>query len=294
MVDREAEDLERFVRERLSKAAGQSTDGAQMVSMLREWFQQQQKNEAVTNEDIAQKTNQLLGRFVVQLYENADRSTMYKLVPEVQSVSMRTISHDSRQVLQLIQAEGMQGIGKNSIGRKLSGIRSEKVDVILKELIEKHLVHIVKSPRHRQKMFLAFGVAAGPELVGNVFYVEGGSVYDKELVESLSKTVLLFLSKNSLSSLQQILDFVSTPDVFSVKFSPEDLLRLIRTLVYDGKVEETLMPNGDTHYHSVHGDLPVPGFYYTPCYNCPLLSVCDVSGAVSPLSCPYMKNWIQW
>lgn len=55
-----------------------------------------------------------------------------------------------------------------------------------------------------------------------------------------------------------------------VKLSVEDLEMILNTLVYDGKVERILSPDGNNLYRAIQPLLNPPGLIKTPCGVCPV------------------------
>lgn len=80
--------------------------------------------------------------------------------------------------------------------------------------------------------------------------------------------------------------------LFKVALSEEDIRTILDTLLYDGKVERRVVPIGGGYiYRAAERLVDSAGLVCLPCGVCPVMSSCNLKGEVSPLSCPYLKDW---
>jgi DNA-directed RNA polymerase III subunit RPC6 len=85
----------------------------------------------------------------------------------------------------------------------------------------------------------------------------------------------------------------------------EDIETILNTLVYDGKVERSIMAASASFssneqlnmYRAVDPVLPAArgsGIVRMPCGTCSLIENCYEDGPINPKSCVYMKQWLDF
>lgn len=79
---------------------------------------------------------------------------------------------------------------------------------------------------------------------------------------------------------------------FQITLDVEDVITILNTLVYDGKAESSLYPDGSHVFRSIEPLIPVSGIVQVPCGVCPLIYKCSSSGLVTPHDCTYMNEWL--
>ena len=109
------------------------------------------------------------------------------------------------------------------------------------------------------------------------------------------------------ATLEDVCDFVRATKLSHVELGQEEVLQIVNTLVYDGKVDaieefgdEEYDPDGDDWDGDVlvvytPASLPIPessAFTAVPCGVCPVFTECTPGGLVSPETCEYMKEWL--
>ena len=122
--------------------------------------------------------------------------------------------------------------------------------------------------------------------------------------------------------MEDVCDFVKQTKLSHVELGQEEVLQIVNTLVYDGKVdahEELELdkerdPDDPTGEHGDDDDddldymenvivvyrpasLPIPktsAFTAVPCGVCPVFQECAPGGLVSPETCQYMQDWLSF
>lgn len=79
---------------------------------------------------------------------------------------------------------------------------------------------------------------------------------------------------------------------FQVQLDVEDVITILNTLVYDGKAESSVYPDGSKVYRAIEPLIPAPGLVQVPCGVCPLIYKCASTGLITPQDCNYMKEWL--
>lgn len=80
--------------------------------------------------------------------------------------------------------------------------------------------------------------------------------------------------------------------ILQVKLEVEDVITILNTLVYDGKAESSVYPDGSKVYRAIETLIPPPGLVQVPCGVCPLIHKCCSTGLVTPQDCVYMAEWL--
>lgn len=72
----------------------------------------------------------------------------------------------------------------------------------------------------------------------------------------------------------------------------EDVITILNTVVYDGKAESTVYPDGSRVYRAIETLIAPPGLVQVPCGVCPLIHKCSSTGLITPKDCTYMAEWL--
>ena len=96
-------------------------------------------------------------------------------------------------------------------------------------------------------------------------------------------------------------DFVRNTRLSKVDLGVEEVLQIVNTLVYDGKVDahESRRDNGAPYPEGTvfytPAALPLQehsDFTLVPCGICPVASDCHEGGVISPATCVYFDSWL--
>uniref|UniRef100_A0A3B4AZX6 DNA-directed RNA polymerase III subunit RPC6 n=1 Tax=Periophthalmus magnuspinnatus TaxID=409849 RepID=A0A3B4AZX6_9GOBI len=92
--------------------------------------------------------------------------------------------------------------------------------------------------------------------------------------------------------------------VSQVDLSMEDIETILNTLIYDGKVEMTVIVAKEGTAGSVDGQMKLyrgvnsitapTGLVKTPCGLCPVFDDCHDGGEISPSTCIYLSEWLDF
>lgn len=140
---------------------------------------------------------------------------------------------------------------------------------------------------------------------------------------NVSKSMDPLSRKNaSTATTKEIREFIKNLGISKVDLSLEDIETILNTLVFDGKAERSLamgqssstasgdkvylyravnqlLPSYDEHGKCVDGNLSTTGicgtnFVRVPCGICPVIDNCHDDGPISPRTCVYMKEWLEF
>ena len=107
----------------------------------------------------------------------------------------------------------------------------------------------------------------------------------------------------SRRSADMMCDFVRNTKLSKVELGVEEVLQIVNTLVYDGKVDahESRRDNGAPYPEGTvfytPAALPLQehsDFTMVPCGICPVAGDCHEGGVISPASCVYYDTWLRF
>ncbi|XP_059561439.1 DNA-directed RNA polymerase III subunit RPC6 isoform X5 [Myotis daubentonii] len=184
---------------------------------------------------------------------------------------MKGSDNQEKLVYQIIEDAGNKGIWSRDIRYK-SNLPLTEINKILKNLESKKLIKAVKS------------VAA-------------------ETARE-SKQNPMIQRNSSFASSHEVWKYICELGISKVELSMEDIETILNTLIYDGKVEMTIIAakegtvgSVDGHmklYRAVNPIIPPTGLVRTPCGLCPVFDDCHEGGEISPSNCIYMTEWLEF
>jgi DNA-directed RNA polymerase III subunit RPC6 len=223
-------------------------------------------------------------------------------------------------VYQIIQQSGNTGIWTKELKQK-SNLPQTQIGKIFKSLEARKLIKAVKHvAQQNRKVYMLYELEPSREITGGAWYTE--HEYDAEFIHVLREQCVKFILARGKVTLEDVCDFVKQTKLSHVDLGQEEVLQIVNTLVYDGKVdahEELELdkerdPDDPAGEHGGDDDddldymenvivvyrpasLPIPessAFTAVPCGVCPVFQECAPGGLVSPETCQYMKDWLSF
>ena len=219
-------------------------------------------------------------------------------------------------VYQIIEGAGNKGIWIRDIKIR-SNLVQTHISKILKKLESKKLIKSVKSVQaSKKKMYMLYDMTPDDSLTGGAFYSD--QEFESEFVDMLNQQCLKFLQQKafkaranhsdpiaqasaSLCSTQEVHSFITQLGISNVKLTLDNIRMILDTLIYDGRAEVQvtsghLHAGGDVQrlYRVAKSVIGSTGFSRIPCGICPVINHCQDGGAISPVSCVYMKEWLKF
>jgi len=243
-------------------------------------------------------------------------SLLYKLKDKSLVDGLKNADNQEKVIYQIIAAAGNKGIWVRDIRFK-SNLLLAQVNKILKNLEGKKLVKSVKSvAAAKKKVYMLFDLEPDRSVTGGSWYSDQD--FESEFVQVLHQQCLKFLKQKisialkmhpndpaalkngSFVSSREMWNFINELGISKVKLSVEDIEMILETLIYDGKVEKSVIACAESTsasgqmniYRSVEPLVPVSPVMHTPCGICPVFHSCRPGGAISPQTCVYMKDWL--
>ena len=210
---------------------------------------------------------------------------------------------------QIIQSSGNTGIWTKELKQK-SNLPLPQMTKIFKALEMRKLIKGVKHvAQQNRKVYMLYELEPSREITGGAWYTE--HEYDAEFINVLRDQCVKFILLKKRVTLDDVCDFVRATKLSHVELGQEEVLQIVNTLVYDGKVDaieefgdEEYDPDGDDYGDDgdvlvvyTPASLPIPessAFTAVPCGVCPVFAECQPGGLVSPETCEYMKEWLSF
>jgi len=269
--------------------------------------------------DRAVAINRLLSQRKLQIFKDGE-SLVYKEVKQDEAVKFKGLSSEDLLVYQIIQQSGNTGIWTKELKQK-SNLPQTQIGKIFKSLEARKLIKAVKHvAQQNRKVYMLYELEPSREITGGAWYTE--HEYDAEFIHVLREQCVKFILARGKVTLEDVCDFVKQTKLSHVELGQEEVLQIVNTLVYDGKVdahEELELdkerdPDDPAGEHGGDDDddldymenvivvyrpasLPIPessAFTAVPCGVCPVFQECAPGGLVSPETCQYMKDWLSF
>jgi DNA-directed RNA polymerase III subunit RPC6 len=269
--------------------------------------------------DRAVAINRLLSQRKLQIFKDGD-ALVYKEVKQDEAVKFKGLSSEDLLVYQIIQQSGNTGIWTKELKQK-SNLPQTQIGKIFKSLEARKLIKAVKHvAQQNRKVYMLYELEPSREITGGAWYTE--HEYDAEFIHVLREQCVKFILARGTVTLEDVCDFVKQTKLSHVELGQEEVLQIVNTLVYDGKVdahEELELdkerdPDDPAAEHGGDDDddldymenvivvyrpasLPIPkssAFTAVPCGVCPVFQECAPGGLVSPETCQYMQDWLSF
>ena len=269
--------------------------------------------------DRAVAINRLLSQRKLQIFKDGD-ALVYKEVKQDEAVKFKGLSSEDLLVYQIIQQSGNTGIWTKELKQK-SNLPQTQIGKIFKSLEARKLIKAVKHvAQQNRKVYMLYELEPSREITGGAWYTE--HEYDAEFIHVLREQCVKFILARGKVTLEDVCDFVKQTKLSHVDLGQEEVLQIVNTLVYDGKVdahEELELdkerdPDDPAGEHGGDDDddldymenvivvyrpasLPIPessAFTAVPCGVCPVFQECAPGGLVSPETCQYMQDWLSF
>ncbi|XP_046372683.1 DNA-directed RNA polymerase III subunit RPC6-like [Haliotis rufescens] len=258
--------------------------------------------------------NRLLSTGRIDLLKSGSK-LVYRLKDPEAANQVKGADHQEKLVYQIIKEAGNKGIWIRDIRYK-SNLLMTQLNKILKNLESKKVIKAVKSvAASKKKVYMLYNLEPDRTVTGGAWYSDQD--FEAEFVEVLNQQCYKYLDQKAAQARESQIDpiaqkngafapskdvwkFISELGISKVQLSVEDIETILDTLIYDGKVERTIVAGqgttGDSGqlrlYRAVKPVIQPTGLVRIPCGTCPVFEQCHDGGIVSPQTCVYMKEWL--
>ncbi|KAM7394846.1 hypothetical protein PAMP_021626 [Pampus punctatissimus] len=171
----------------------------------------------------------------------------------------------------------------------------------------------------KKKVYMLYNLQPDRSVTGGAWYSDQD--FESEFVEVLNQQCFKFLQSkaeaardskqspmvqrnSSFATSHEVWKYICELGISKVDLSMDDIETILNTLIYDGKVEMTVIAAKEGTVGSVDGQMklyrgvnPViqpTGLVKTPCGLCPVFDDCHEGGEISPSNCIYMSEWLDF
>jgi len=256
----------------------------------------------------AQCINKLLVTGKLDIFRTAE-GLLYKLKTASKAVNIRG-DQEEKIVFNIIEKSGNKGIWLRDI-RAQSGLLQTQLNKVLKTLETKRLIKSVKSVNAtKKKVYMLYDLEPDNSVTGGTWYSDQD--FESEFVEILNQQCHRFLLHRQEKSLQnktggplavrngslvkisEIQAYISELGISKVQLQIKDIDAIMRTLIYDGKAEKASEDKGEAMYRGVMCPVSTPGLVTSPCGVCPVIKDCGTTGSITPATCQYLQEWLDF
>uniref|UniRef100_UPI00398F16AF DNA-directed RNA polymerase III subunit RPC6 isoform X1 n=2 Tax=Pristiophorus japonicus TaxID=55135 RepID=UPI00398F16AF len=244
---------------------------------------------------------------------------LYRIKDSQSTSKMKGSDNQEKLVYQIIEDAGNKGIWSRDIRYK-SNLPLTEINKILKNMESKKLIKAVKSvAASKKKVYMLYNLQPDRSVTGGAWYSDQD--FESEFVEVLNQQCFKFLQNkaevareskqspmvqrnSSFATSHEVWKYICELGISKVELSMEDIETILNTLIYDGKVEITIIAAKEGTVGSVDGQMKLyravnpiiqpTGLMRTPCGMCPVFDDCHEGGEISPATCFYMTDWLEF
>ncbi|KAG7232771.1 hypothetical protein INR49_008127 [Caranx melampygus] len=161
----------------------------------------------------------------------------------------------------------------------------------------------------KKKVYMLYNLQPDRSVTGGAWYSDQD--FESEFVEAEaardSKQSPMVQRNSSFATSHEVWKYIcelGISKVPQVDLSMDDIETILNTLIYDGKVEMTVIAAKEGTVGSVDGQMKLyrgvnaiiqpTGLVKTPCGLCPVFDDCHEGGEISPSNCVYMSEWLDF
>ncbi|DBA81657.1 hypothetical protein WJX77_003870 [Trebouxia sp. C0004] len=239
--------------------------------------------------------NRLLKDKKIQLQMSANDSNtfVYKEVEAGKSARLKGLAPDFLLVYQCIEAAGNTGVWTKDMKFK-TNLQQPQITKILKELETRTLVKAIKPVNQPSKKFyMLYDLEPAREITGGAWYTDQD--YDSEFIQVLQTQCFKFIKQEGDPTLEDVSTFIHDKGISRVQLRDEDVMMILNTLEYDGQIEKIDSPDGEDRFRQALLAIPeTSAFTSIPCGVCPVFNECTPDGPISPATCVYFQQWLEF
>ena len=186
-------------------------------------------------QDLVQILNNLLSLNRLQLFHKGD-ILIYKLIREETAIKFEGLGPEQMLVYQVCEKASNRGIWTRDI-KVATNIPQHTLTKTLKILEQRNLIKSVRSVVSKsKKLYMLFDVIPAKEITGGPWYTD--QEFDSEFVDHLRDHIVEVVRHRNTADLNEINSDVISSGISSIVLSLDELESVLKTLVYDGRLEE--------------------------------------------------------
>lgn len=235
----------------------------------------------------------------MELFTNAS-GVVYKFIAEEEARLLAGLTREQKMVYSAIKQGGNSGIWVREI-RLISNLPGAEISKILQSLMVKKLIKTEMNHQTKKKVYMLYDVAPSTEITGGTWF--SGADLDVEFVTGLYKICMQFLQSRDSATLSEVTSFIQQSGISKIELLQKDIQSLLNVMMYDGAVEiapqianSRSILSTETRYRKTPATISEEQDPYTtiPCSVCPVIGDCGEGNLVSPSTCEYFKQWLEF
>ncbi|GMN73039.1 hypothetical protein TIFTF001_052965 [Ficus carica] len=231
-------------------------------------------------------------------------SSLKRKQPDSRS-PLESLTEQERILYNVIRSKQGIGIWLGDLRKELN-IPDNVAKKFLKSLEAKKLIKLVANVHSKiKKHYLATEFEPSAEITGGAWYADGK--LDTGFINILKSCCLKVIYNQRVVTLEGLSDAIRRSGLLTVDFTTQQIEEIAKTLVLDNEIVE-VESNGVGEFDSIlvgkvcykctskgsRGD-PITGAMASiPCGVCPRISDCTPDGIISPKTCRYYTEWLNF
>ncbi|EXB67305.1 DNA-directed RNA polymerase III subunit RPC6 [Morus notabilis] len=231
-------------------------------------------------------------------------SSLKRKQPDSRS-PLDSLTEHERIIYNVIRSKQDMGIWMQDM-KRVAKVPDNVANKALKSLETKKLIkEVVNIQKRGKKHYVAAEFEPATEITGGAWYSNGKM--DFVVINILKDQCLKWIYKQRVATLEGILDAIRKSGISNVELTTVQIEELVRALVLDNEVVEVKsngmgefdsIPVGKVCYKSTskgsRGDPKIGAMSSIPCGVCPRISDCTPDGIISPKTCKYYSQWLDF
>jgi DNA-directed RNA polymerase III subunit RPC6 len=167
----------------------------------------------------------------------ANQTLAFKAQSAEDAAKLSGLTAEDRLIYQEVERSANVGISTKEL-RGRTNMQSQQIAKTLKKLEARRLLQQVKSVGAKnKKVYMLVGLEPARELTGGSWY--SGGEFDHELIKALKHVALQYIQKEEKATASQVHAFICEARLVRGKPpSHDDIGQVLRSLVYDAKIEQ--------------------------------------------------------
>lgn len=248
---------------------------------------------AIYNKLLAKGRLQLANRQVTSDDGKPKTEVVYQFVSAEEAAKFKGLDASDRMVYDVIRAAKENGVGRNDVKYRTNIQNGAELRQILDKLIQRKLIKEIKSIQgSKKRVFILSELDPSPQLTGGPWYNDEQE-FDTEFIDAVYSQVHAFVKRKPYVSVDQVTNYIADIKLSNETLSQDDIRKLMRTMLYDGVIEEFRVAEEIECFRLSTGAPSANQLTSVPCGTCPVFKSCVPGGVISPERCVYMTEWLK-
>ncbi|GAV71506.1 RNA_pol_Rpc34 domain-containing protein, partial [Cephalotus follicularis] len=207
------------------------------------------------------------------------------------------LTDDERILFNVIRSKQDIGIWIRDLKQE-TNLRDNAFKKSLKALQTKNLIKEVATIQSKgRKHFMAAEYEPSKEITGGAWYEDGK--LDKVFINFLKHECFKYITGLKVATMEEVIEKIRRSGVMKVDLTKQQFEEILRALVLDNAIMEVKSNGSEVYYTCVskggkNGEPVIGAMASIPCGVCPQISHCTPDGVISPKTCVYYTQWLDF